>query len=94
LSEPGALATVLPDAGFDGVDVRDADATMHVASLDEWWEIVPSLAGPVAALLASLPDDVRSAIREQGESALTRFAAQTGYAIPGKCLVGVGRVPV
>ncbi|MBP1818423.1 methyltransferase domain-containing protein [Mycobacterium sp. OAE908] len=94
LSAPGALATVLTDAGFDGVDVREVDATMHVASLDEWWEIVPSLAGPVAALLASLPDDVRSAIRDQGESVLTGYAAQTGYAIPGKCLVGVGRAAV
>lgn len=93
LSEPGALASVLDDADFADVDVREVDATMHVASLDEWWEIVPSLAGPVAALLASLPDDVRAAIRDQAESALTEYAAQAGYAIPGMCLVGVGRVP-
>jgi ubiquinone/menaquinone biosynthesis C-methylase UbiE len=93
LSEPGALASVLNDAEFADTDVREVDATMQVASLDKWWGIVPSLAGPVAALLASLPDDVRSAIRDQGESTLTDYATQTGYAIPGMCLVGVGRVP-
>jgi SAM-dependent methyltransferase len=91
LSAPRALATVLTDAGFDDVDVREVDATMHVASLGQWWDTVPALAGPVAALIASLPDDVRSAIRAEAESALKGYAARAGYAIPGLCVVGVGR---
>jgi len=63
---------------------------MHVGSFDEWWSIVPSLAGPIAALLSSLPDDITSAIRSDAESALADFATETGYAIPGRSLVGVG----
>src|SRR6185312_3708307 len=79
LSESGALA-----------DVREVAVPMHVGSFDEWWSIVPSLAGPIAALLSSLPDDITSAIRSDAESALADFATETGYAIPGCSLVGVG----
>ena len=90
LSEDGALAGVLAAAGFHDIEVRDVAVPMQVGSFDEWWGIVPSLAGPVAALLASLPDDVTSAIRSNAESALSAFATEGGYAIPGLSLVGVG----
>ena len=90
LSEDGALAGVLAAAGFHDIAVRDVAVPMQVGSFDDWWGIVPSLAGPVAALLASLPDDVTSAIRSNAESALSAFATEGGYAIPGLSLVGVG----
>lgn len=90
LSDGAALADVLGEAGFHGVDVFEVAAPLHVASFDEWWTVVPSLAGPVAALLGSLPDDVTSAIRSDAKSALARFADDGGYTIPGASLVGVG----
>ena len=63
---------------------------MQVGSFDEWWSIVPSLAGPGAALLSSLPDDITSAIRRGAQSALAYFATETGYTIPGLSVVAVG----
>ena len=90
LSESGALADVLAAAGFQGVDVREVAVPMHVGSFDEWWRIARLLAGPIAALLSSLPDDITSAIRSDAESVLADFATETGYAIPGRSLVGVG----
>jgi SAM-dependent methyltransferase len=89
LSEPGALADVLEAAGFQDVDVSEVADPMRVASFDEWWRVVPSLAGPVAALLASLPDDVTSAIRGAAEAALARYVSDDRYLIPGVSLVGV-----
>src|SRR6478609_3818468 len=90
LSEDGALAGVLAAAGFHDIAVRDVAVPMQVGYFEDWWGIVPSLAGPVAALLASLPDDVTSAIRSNAESVLSAFATEGGYAIPGLSLVGVG----
>lgn len=90
LSENGLLANVLTKAGFARVEVREVGAPMRVASLDEWWSIVPSLAGPVSALLASLPDDMTLEIRSRAASVLAGFTDDNGYAIPGLCLVGVG----
>jgi SAM-dependent methyltransferase len=90
LSESGALADVLSAAGFHGVDVADVAVPMRVESFDDWWRMVPSLAGPVAALLASLPDDVTSTIRANAEATLQPFGGQAGYDIPGLGLIGVG----
>ena len=63
---------------------------MHVDSLDEWWSVIPSLAGPLAQLLASLPAEAVAAIRTGAEAALTGFATQDGYDLPGVSIVGVG----
>jgi SAM-dependent methyltransferase len=90
LSEGGALARVLSAGGFRDVAVSEVAVPMDVGSLDDWWRIVPSLAGPVAALLASLPADVTSAIRGNAEAALRPFATERGYTIPGVSLIGVG----
>ncbi len=90
LSGDGELARVLSTAGFGHVDVQDVATPLHVASMDEWWTVVPSLAGPVAAIIDSLPDDVTSAIRADAESALRDFADSSGYTIPGLSFVGVG----
>jgi SAM-dependent methyltransferase len=90
LSGEGALAGVLSAAGFSGVEVREVATPLRVTSIDEWWTVVPSLAGPVAALINSLPDDVTSAMRAHAESVLRDYADADGYTIPGLSLVGVG----
>lgn len=90
LSGDGVLARVLSAAGFADVDVREVATPLHVASIDEWWTVVPSLAGPVAAIVNSLPDDVTSAMRADADSALRDFADASGFTIPGLSLVGVG----
>jgi SAM-dependent methyltransferase len=90
LSGDGVLARVLMAAGFADVDVHEVATPLHVASIDEWWTVVPSLAGPVATIVNSLPADVTSAMRTDAESALRNYAGASGYAIPGLSLVGVG----
>jgi SAM-dependent methyltransferase len=90
LSAEGALGDVLSAAGFHDVDVREVAVPMCVASFDAWWRMVPSLAGPVAGLLASLPDDMTSTIRNSAETTLSPFATEAGFEIPGLSLIGVG----
>jgi SAM-dependent methyltransferase len=90
LSGDGALAGVLSDAGFTDVAVDDIANPLSVASLEEWWTTVSSLAGPVAGLLNALPVEAISAIRGNAEQALAGFASESGYLIPGVSLVGVG----
>lgn len=90
LSGSDALTNVLAAAGFHTIDVREVAVPMQVGSFGQWWSIVPSLAGPVAALLSSLPDDITSAIRGGAQSVLADFATETGYTIPGLSVVAVG----
>jgi SAM-dependent methyltransferase len=90
LSGSGALADVLSAAGFHDVEVGEVAVPLRIASLDDWWRIVPSLAGPVAGLLASLPDEITSTIRDNAQAALASFASGSGYDIPGQSLIGAG----
>jgi SAM-dependent methyltransferase len=90
LDDPGALDVLLGATGFDGVAVREIQTPMHVSSIDEWWSVVPSLAGAVSSLLASLPAEANAAIRAHVDAALAEFAAPDGYELPGVSVLGVG----
>jgi len=91
LEARGALDALLLAAGFTDVAVREIPTPMHTASVEEWWTLVPSLAGPVAQLLASLPAEVTAAIRAQVDTAIADFASPNGYELPGVSLLGSGR---
>lgn len=90
LETPGALDELLTGAGFTSVAVRDVANPVHATSVDDWWSVVPSLAGPIAGVLASLPAEVNAAIRVRIDAAMQDFATSDGYELPGVTLVGVG----
>ena len=90
LDTPGALDELLTDAGFVDVAVRDVANPVHATSVDDWWSVVPSLAGPIAQVLASLPAEMNAAIRARIDAAIQDFATSDGYELPGVTLVGVG----
>jgi hypothetical protein len=91
LSENGKLEELLGAAGFGRVNVREVATPMNAGSFDEWWGVVPSLAGPVGPLLAGQLADVRSTIRARAAEALEQFRTDTGsFDLPGLSLVGSG----
>ena len=91
LEENGALEELLRAAGFTEVAVNEVSAPLHAQSVDEWWSVVPSLAGPLAALLAGLPAEASAAIRAHAEAGIAQFAGPDGYELPGVSIVGSGR---
>jgi SAM-dependent methyltransferase len=90
LDDHHTLEALLVSAGFADVAVREVSAPMHAGSFDEWWSVIPSLAGPLAELLASLPVEAKAAIRTDAEAALAGFATPDGYELPGVSIIGVG----
>lgn len=90
LEEPGMVSELLVEAGFRDVAVREVRSPVNCSSFDEWWSVVPSLAGPIARVLASLPAEVSEAIRQHARTSLEDFAAPNGYELPGVSIVGVG----
>ena len=90
LEAPGKVGELLVGAGFTDVAVREIPSPVHASSVDEWWSVVPSLAGPIARVLASLPAEVSAAIRARADAALADFATADGYELPGVSILGVG----
>jgi SAM-dependent methyltransferase len=89
------VASVLRDGGLQDVAVEEMSTPMHAASLDEWWERVPKLAGPLAIALEGMETDVRDAIRERampsGAEAADRD--EDGIVFAGSVLIGSGSKP-
>ena len=93
LESADTLTSVLRDAGLHDVTVVAISTPMRAQSLDEWWERVPKLAGPLAIALAGMDADVRDAIRERatGSGAKAATSEGNGIVFPGSVLIGSGR---
>src|SRR4051794_23818258 len=87
------LGSVLRDGGLEDVAVEAMSTPMHAASLEEWWERVPKLAGPLAIALEGMEPDVREAIGQRAKQYGAKVAAreEDGIAFPGSVLIGSGR---
>jgi SAM-dependent methyltransferase len=85
--EVGALVS---DAGLADVVVSEVAAPMSAGSFDEWWTRTSSLAGPLAKMLASLPDDDREALRGRLLDAVRPYETPSGFEFPGVSLLATG----
>jgi SAM-dependent methyltransferase len=93
LSDAANLEGLLRGAGFEDVAVREVPLTRRYASFEHWWEMTTSLAGPVAGLIKSLPDDGRAALRERAAELTRGYEMDGGLNFPAVALRTSGRVP-
>ena len=95
LDTPDKLMSVLRDGGLQDVTFHAMPTPMHAASLEEWWERVPKLAGPLAIALAGMDADVRDAIGERAIQSGTTAAISNkdGIVFEGSVLIGSGHKP-
>ena len=93
LDDPERLAAVLTGAGLVDVEVEKLATPLSADSFEAWWSVVPSLAGPLAQVLAAQPEEAIQAIQESARRALTAYATPAGLEIPGLSLVAVARAP-
>jgi ubiquinone/menaquinone biosynthesis C-methylase UbiE len=92
LADADALEQLLETNGLDDVAVRGVSVPLSAASFDEWWSRVATLAGPLATILAGLPEAVRHGLAGQLEEAVSPYAARDGsLRFPGLALLASGR---
>jgi SAM-dependent methyltransferase len=91
LADPDLLAGLLTDAGLSGVGVAELSVPLRTASFDEWWTRTCALAGPIAKLLASLPDDATEALRSRVREATRAYETAAGLELPGLTLLASAR---
>ena len=84
---------MLTGAGLVDVEVEKLATPLSADSFEAWWSVVPSLAGPLAQVLAAQPEEAIQAIQESARRALTAYATPAGLEIPGLSLVAVARAP-
>ena len=83
---------MLTGAGLEEVSVTEEEAPMGAGSFDEWWTRTVALAGPLAAILASMPPEASDAIRQRAREAAEPYEAADGaIEFPGVTLIAGGR---
>ncbi|MFL5840052.1 MAG: class I SAM-dependent methyltransferase [Thermoleophilaceae bacterium] len=90
LGDPDRLAGLLSAAGLEAVEVSELSAPLCARSFEEWWTRTTALAGPLAKIVASLPEHAIAALRARVHEAVRPFEADGGLELPGVSLIGVG----
>jgi SAM-dependent methyltransferase len=87
------LGPLLEDAGFDDVSVGELAVPLRARSFEEWWARTSALAGPLATILASLPDAAAQALRSRLREDTRAYATADGLELPGVSLIAAARRP-
>jgi ubiquinone/menaquinone biosynthesis C-methylase UbiE len=91
LEDAARLAGLLSDADLGDVVVTELPVPLRAGSFEEWWARTSALAGPLAKMLASLPDDATEALRTRLRDATRPYETPTGLEFPGVTLIAAGR---
>ncbi len=91
LADAGRLELLLTGAGLEDVSVGELSVPLRAGSFDEWWERTSALAGPLATIVASLPEQAAQALRARLREAVRPFETPTGLEFPGVSLIAAGR---
>jgi SAM-dependent methyltransferase len=91
LEDRELLAGLLTGAGFADVAVEEVATPLQTTSVDEWWTGRVAMAGPLARILAGLPPEAQTAMRDRAQTAAARYASPAGVAMPGVTLVASAR---
>jgi SAM-dependent methyltransferase len=91
LDDADRLAGLLEDADLSDVAVSQLPVPMRVASFDEWWARTCALAGPIARILSSLPDEAAAALHDRAREAVRPYETVAGLEFPGVTLLATAR---
>jgi ubiquinone/menaquinone biosynthesis C-methylase UbiE len=91
LSDAGELEALLSEAGLDDVAVNELPVPMSAGSFDAWWERTSALAGPLAKLLESIPEDATLELQARAREAVGPYETPAGLEFPGVTLLASAR---
>jgi SAM-dependent methyltransferase len=91
LDDADRLGRLLGDANLSDVVVREVPTPLHAGSFDEWWARTSALAGPLAAVLAGLPQDASRALYARAREAVRPYETPAGLDFPGVTLLAGAR---
>jgi SAM-dependent methyltransferase len=91
LEDPAVLARLLTDVELTEVTVTEVPVPLHATSFEEWWARTSSLAGPLARILADLPEPVTAALRARLREAVRPYETPAGLDFPGVSLLATAR---
>jgi SAM-dependent methyltransferase len=91
LSDSERLEAMLVGAGLQSVEISELPTPARARSFEDWSTSTLALAGPLAKLIASLPEAARTALTARLREAVDPFVTPAGVDIPGLTLLASAR---
>jgi SAM-dependent methyltransferase len=91
LSDSQRVEAILVEAGLQDVEISEVPTPARAHSFEAWSTSTLALAGPLAKLIASLPEGGRQALTARLREAVDPFVTPTSVEIPGLTLLASGR---
>jgi ubiquinone/menaquinone biosynthesis C-methylase UbiE len=89
LADPDRLTEMVSAAGFGEAELEELELEFRHADFDDVWDSLVRLAGPLARVINTLPEEEREATRQAILERLAPFLGDDGsYAMPA-CSLGV-----
>ena len=83
MGEPGRIGELVTGAGFGEPELEEIAFEFQFANFDDLWDMLVRIAGPIARVINSLPDDERQASQEAIRENLASYRSEDGsYAAP------------
>jgi SAM-dependent methyltransferase len=92
LADPDDLEKRVRNAGFGDVTVTLVSSTRHFASIDEHFDMVRTLAPPLAAALAAAPADRAADVRRTFDGLVAQYLDDDGLHVPVRAVSCLARV--
>jgi ubiquinone/menaquinone biosynthesis C-methylase UbiE len=89
MADPERTTALLHAAGFAGVRTAEVPVRFSLPDIDEYLSFTADTGGPLGLALRNLSEAKRAEVRADLEDSLPRFAAATGYELPGVALCAV-----
>jgi ubiquinone/menaquinone biosynthesis C-methylase UbiE len=86
LANPDRIKRLLADAGFGLPRIEEVPIVWSFESADEYWSFLKEIAGALAVVITTLPEDRQRTVRRTITDRLVPFRRGGGYALPGVCL--------
>lgn len=91
LADEMRFCQLASDAGFRDIHIDHLAVRFHAPSFEEWWAHTSALAGPIASIVANLPEVAKAELLDRLRAASVPYETNDGLDIPGLSLVLTAR---
>lgn len=92
MADPERIRGLVTDAGFGQPELEEIAFEFRYGSADDLWEVLVRIAGPLARVVKTLPEEERRATRAAIEQSHEPFRAEDGsYSVPAACWGALAR---
>jgi SAM-dependent methyltransferase len=82
LADHDRIRELVTGAGFDEPRIEEVPLTFRFENLDHYWRMTNEITGPIAAVIAQLPEDEQQSVRDEIGKRIEQFKHNGGYELP------------